>query len=85
MVYLSLRRWSGQFEIPGVLGKIRRNIAASVNRGECVVVMDDGAKGLTPSFRQQLEADWPPAKVRFSRVHPTLAPTGPRPRRHRRG
>ena len=72
MVYLSLRKWSGQFNIPGVTGKIRRTIAAYIARDECIVVMDDGAWGLSPEARNVIHEGGPSAKVRFSRVHPEL-------------
>jgi hypothetical protein len=82
MIYVSLRRWSGQFHIPGVTGKIRRVITSWVELEQCVCVCDDGAKGITPEVRQAIEKDMPPEKVRFSRVHP-LANIVLSPRRRR--
>ena len=84
MKFLSLRRWSNSFEIPGVVQKIRRVIQASVDRGECVCVEDDGARGLAMAIRQDLEKGWPPDKVKFSRAHPGLSgATSTTPRRRR--
>ena len=83
MIYVSLRKWSGQFEVVGVVGKIRRTIAAGLARNECVVVLDDGTKGLTLDIRHAIEQGWDPAKVRFSRTHPTLGGL-PSPGRRRR-
>jgi hypothetical protein len=83
MIYVSLRKWSGQFQVPGVVGKIRRTIAAGLAQSECVVVLDDGAKGLTLDIRHAIEQAWPPEKVRFSRTHPALAGKSLSPPRRR--
>jgi hypothetical protein len=83
MIHLSLKQWSGKFESEAVLRKIRRTIAHHVARQECVVVLDDGAIGLSLEVRNILEEGWPEGKVLWSRTHPTLG--GPRPRqKHRR-
>jgi len=83
MTYLSLRRWSGQFS-PKVIAQIRRVIRGRIASGECLVVQDDGARGLTPSVRRELEVGWPSGKVRFSLPHPTAVDFRIKPRRPRR-
>ncbi len=82
MTYLSLKKWSGAFEVPGVVAKIRRIIQAHVDADVCVVVLDDGCRGLTEAIRQEIQEGWPAEKVRFSRVHP-LASVVLTPRRNR--
>jgi hypothetical protein len=72
MIYLSLRKWSGRFHVPGVAGKIRRVIQAQLDLGECVLVLDDGAKGLSFESRRQIQENFPADKVRFSRIHPSI-------------
>jgi hypothetical protein len=84
MIHVSLRRWSGQFHIPGVVGKIRRVIEAYLARDHCVCVYDDGARGITPEVRRAIESGMPGEKVRFSRVHPVLGGLPPPFRRHHR-
>ena len=51
MQFLSLKKWSGQFSNRGVINRIRRAIEGRMASGECVVVMDDGAKGLTEEIQ----------------------------------
>jgi hypothetical protein len=82
MTYLSLKKWSGAFEVPGVIEKIRRVIHAQVEMQQCICVTDDDAKGITPEVRRAIERDMPPEKVRFSRMHPTLG-GGPEKKRRR--
>lgn len=72
MVHLSLKSWSGRFQADSVLRKIRRAIAYHVAQDECVVVLDDGAAGLTPEVRRKLAEGWPDGKVRWSNTHPEL-------------
>jgi hypothetical protein len=72
MIYLSLRRWSGQFQAQSVVRKIRRVILNHVGRDECVLVLDDGACGLTEDVRTKLQHGWPEGKVLWSRTHPEL-------------
>ena len=72
MVFLSLKKWSGQFSNRGVINRIRRAIEGRSVCGECVVVIDDGAIGLTAEVRSEIQKGWADAKVRFSKVHPTL-------------
>ena len=82
MIHLSLKEWSGKFEGRGVLAKIRRAIAYHLASGECVLVLDDGAAGLTAAVRTELERGWASGKVLFSRTHPELG--GPVPKTSRR-
>jgi hypothetical protein len=72
MIYLSLRRWSGQFQAPWVIRKIRRVILNHVGRDECVLVLDDGASGLTEDVKTKLQHGWPEGKVLWSHIHPVL-------------
>jgi hypothetical protein len=84
MTYLSLARWSGQFSNPKVIAQIRRAIRGRVAGGECLVVQDDSARGLTDEIRRSIQEGFSPSKVRFSRIHPDLGgpterkPTPPR-------
>jgi hypothetical protein len=77
MTFLSLKKWNGQFESESVIRQIRRTILGRIAGGECVVVLDDGAGGLTDAVRKQIEEGWPPTKVLFSSTHPVLG--GPLP------
>lgn len=72
MTYLSLKKFS-HFHNPQVLAKIRRSIAAAMAGGECVVVIEDGAVGLTDAARTEIGRDWPPSKVQFSVAHPSAS------------
>jgi len=72
MTYLSLKKFS-HFHNPKVIAKIRRSIAAAMVGGECVVVIEDGAVGLTDSARTEIGRDWPPSKVQFSVAHPSAS------------
>jgi hypothetical protein len=72
MIYLSLRRWSGQFQAQSVIRKIRRVILNHVGQGECVLVLDDGVSGLTEDVKMELQHGWPDGKVLWSRTHPEL-------------
>jgi hypothetical protein len=72
MEQLNLRRWSGQFGAKNVVATIRRTIAGRIAGGECLVVYDDGAVGLTEEIREKIRWGWPADKVRFSTIHPTL-------------
>jgi hypothetical protein len=72
MTYLDLAKYS-HFSNPKVLAKIRRAIASAMAGGECVCVRLHEAKGLTDAARTEITRDWPPTKVRFSGVHPTLS------------
>jgi hypothetical protein len=86
MTHFSLRPYSGQFESKGVIERIRRKIEGRLAGGECVVVVVDGAKGLTPEIVERLRKGWPSSKVRFADAHPTLAGRVTKePRRRRRG
>ncbi len=86
MTYLSLARWSGQFSNPKVIAQIRRVIRGRIAGGECLVVQDDGARGLAAESRQLIQEGFSPSKVRFSRIHPELGGPSDRPpaRRPRR-
>jgi hypothetical protein len=84
VIYLSLRQWSGQFGSPKVMGKIRRSIKAWVDLDMCVLVVEDGAVGITPEVRSDLERDWPAGKVVFSRTHPSAGPWSKQRRKRRR-
>jgi hypothetical protein len=82
MTYLSLKSWSGQFSNPKVIAQIRRVIRGRIAAGECLVVQDDGARGLTNEGRGLIQEGFSPSKVRFSRVHPDLGgPTERKPSR----
>jgi hypothetical protein len=84
MVFLSLKKWSGQFSNRGVINRIRRAIEGRLACGDCVVVIDDGAIGLTAEVRSEIQRDWAATKVRFSEVHPILGgPTAKCSRRKR--
>jgi hypothetical protein len=72
MTYLSLRRWNGQFGSPKVISQIRRTIQGRIASGGCVVVLDDGAAGLTDDVRAAIQQGWPSDKTRFSTIHPLL-------------
>jgi hypothetical protein len=86
MTHLHLSRWNGQFSSPSVIATIRRKISGALAGGECVVVYDGDAKGLTEATRKEIRRDWPPNKVQFSNAHPTLAvPPTKKPKRRRRG
>jgi hypothetical protein len=76
MIHLSLKAWSGQFEVDAVMRKIRRIIAYHVAQDVCVVVLDDGAAGLTPEVRRKLAEGWPEGKVLWSNTHPELGGPG---------
>ncbi len=87
MTHLHLSRWNGQFASPGVIATIRRKISGAMAGGECVVIYDGDAKGLTDELRAEIQKDWPATKVRFSHVHPSFDPATekkPRPRRRKR-
>jgi hypothetical protein len=85
MTYLSLRQWAGQFSRPAVIAQIRRVIRGRVSGGECLVVQDDGARGLTDEARALIQEGFSPSKVRFSRIHPDLGgPTERKATRPRR-
>ncbi len=81
MTYLSLSRWSSQFN-PSVIRRVRRIIAGRLAGGETVVVLDANVAGLTDEVKEAIREGWPPDKVRFSHVHPTAVPS-PRKRRRR--
>jgi hypothetical protein len=72
VTYLSLRQWSSQFGSEKVVALIRRKIQGRIMSGGCVVVLDDGAQGLTVEIRAALAEGWPSGKVLFSRTHPEL-------------
>ena len=59
-------------------------VAGASPKRERVVVLDDGAQGLTPTIRTALAEGWPDGKVLFSRVHPDLGGKLIRFRRYRR-
>jgi len=80
MTYLALKRWSGQFS-PRVVARIRRTIAGRIANGECLVVVDEGAEGLTPSIQADITRGWSPTQVRFSHAHPSAKPLSPVRRR----
>ncbi len=83
MTYLALKKFS-QFDDPRVLAKIRRSILAAMSGGECVVVIEDGAVGLTDAARAEIKRDWPATKVQFSSPHPSAISPGKRRRSERR-
>jgi hypothetical protein len=82
MKYVSLKKWSGQFESPRVLARIRRTILGTMAGGECVCVLDDGVAGLTDAAREEIQRGWPPTKVKFSTTHPSA--TNPPKKKERR-
>jgi hypothetical protein len=84
MKYVSLKKWSGQFESPRVLARIRRTILGTMAGGECVVVIDDGAVGLTDAAREEIQRGWSPTKVKFSTTHPSAKTSPKKERRPRR-
>jgi hypothetical protein len=69
MTFFSLRQYSGHFR-PKVIARIRRQIAGRIAGGQCVVVVTDGAVGLTPEIEKEIRRGFPPSKVRFSNVRP---------------
>jgi hypothetical protein len=84
VTYLSLARWSNQFDSPKVIAQIRRVIRGRIAAGECLVVQDDGARGLTHEARQLIQEGFSPSKVRCSRIHPELGgPMKTKPTRRR--
>jgi hypothetical protein len=68
MTFFSLKQWSNQFDNPKVLARIRRKIAGIQAGGECVIVQLHDVEGLTPEVEAELQRDWAPSKVRFSRT-----------------
>jgi hypothetical protein len=82
--YVSLRTWSGKFQSPATIRKIRRCIRAWIDLGVCVAVLDDGAVGITPEIRAELQRDWPSGKVIFSRPHPSATWTRSKRNKRRR-
>lgn len=73
MTYLSLKKWSGQFGSNKVIAQVRRAIRGRIAGGECLVVLDDSAKGITNDVRVKIQEGWPTGKVLFSHTHPLLA------------
>ena len=73
VTHLHLSRWNDQFTNPAVIATIRRKISGALAGGECVVVIDGDAKGLTEAAREEIRRNWPPTKVQFSNAHPTLS------------
>jgi hypothetical protein len=83
MTDLALKKFT-RFDDPRVIAKIRRSILAALAGGECVVVIEDGAVGLTDAARAEIQRDWPSTKFRFSRPHPSATSTAKKRRNERR-
>ena len=84
MIYLDLKKFSGQVGNEAVVARIRRKITGALANGEIVLVFDN-IPGMTDDIRAKIRAGWPKTKVRFSCTHPSATTAPVKRERRRRG